>query len=131
MIGTNSYFCNVCSSHQPAILEHEFSNLGDFLIVQLKRFSNFSGSVTKDVRKVFCTSDLIIPVSVDNSISFNKMFKLIGTVNHSGNLDRGHYTAHIGDRFSTSWLHCNDSAVIQCKKSSANNSCYVLFYKAL
>ena len=131
LIGTNSYFCNVCSSHQPAVLEHEFSRLGNFLIIQLKRFSNFSGSVTKDARKVWCTSDLNIPISVDNAITINKKFKLIGTVNHSGNLNSGHYTAHIADRFSSLWLHCNDSAVVQCKKSLANNSCYVLFYKAL
>ena len=130
LIGTNSYLCNVCSSLQPAVLEHKISGLGDFLIIQLKRFTYISGSVTKDVKNVWCTSDLNIPVSSGDATSFKK-FELIATVNHSGNLDRGHYVAHVTDRNSTSWFHCNDSRVTQCRKNAANNSCYVLFYKEL
>ena len=131
LLGSNRYFCNVCSSLQPALLEHSFSQLGDFLIIQLKRFISFSGSTIKDVKDVVCTSEIRIPVSAEDDVTFYKTYSLIGSINHLGTLDRGHYTAHICNRSSTNWYHCNDAAVVPCKKSAVNNSCYILFYRVV
>ena len=49
--GDNS-FCNYCSSLQPAIIEHGFSRVRQFLIIQLRRFVNFHGIVTKGINIV-------------------------------------------------------------------------------
>jgi len=89
LTNNNMYFCNVCGSHQEAVLEHEFSRLGDFLIIQLKRFLNFSNVVTKDNKSVFCDPLIKVPVVVDNEIITHKSYKLIATVNYSGDLHRG------------------------------------------
>ena len=126
----NLYFCNICASHQEAALEHEFTRLGDFLIIQLKRFVNFSTFVTKDSKSVFCNPLIKVPVVVDNEIITQKPYKLIGTVNHSGDLNRGHYTAHILDPDLSVWIHCNDAAVVPSSKKPPDNLCYILFYRA-
>ena len=89
------YFCNFCSSLQSATLEHEFTKIGDILIVHLKRFSNFRGSVIKDIRPVKCDTEIVLPVSLDNDITSQKKFKLFAVINHLGTLERGHYTALI------------------------------------
>ena len=105
--------------------------LGEILIVQLKRFMNISDSVTKDRRVTRYNDQMNIPVAVDDNITNRKSFKLIGSVNHSGSLDRGHYTAHIFDSTIPQWYLCNDSAVIPCKRTAADSFGYILFYKAV
>ena len=131
LIGQNSYFCNICGSLQPGLLEHEFSRVGEFLIIQLKRFLTLPSSITKDSRVTRYDPLLKIPVSVDNDIVSYRSFKLIGSVNHSGNLNQGHYTAEIFDPAIRQWYHCNDKAVVPREKSEANNLGYVLFYKTV
>ena len=127
----NKFFCNFCKSLQPAFMEHEFSSIGRFLIVQLKRFLNLNGSVTKDIRKVKCSPDISIPIQVEEEVMCPKKYRLIATINHSGNLDKGHYTAHT--KLSTSnWLHCNDAAVVPCQTSAIDSfTIYILFFEAL
>lgn len=125
------YFCNFCSSHQPASIEHEFTRVGDILIIHLKRFTNFGNSVTKDIRPIKCNHEITIPVSFDNDITSHKKFKLFAVVNHSGTLERGHYTALINIAEFHSWFHCNDAAVISYKQDIPKDLCYILFYKAI
>ena len=127
----DKYFCNFCSSHQPASLEHELVNSGSLLIVQLKRFVSFGNSVSKDVRSVRCDQEVRLPLVVDNEIVSYKRFRLLASVNHSGTLERGHYTAHIKNITSSHWFHCNDAAVIHCKESVPQELSYLLFYKSV
>ena len=111
------FHCNICSSHQPAILEHEVSKIGHYLVIQLKRFLCFDRSVTKDIKYVKCSSTLSVPITVDTDVVCHKRFKLIATINHSGNLNSGHYTAFTSNECSV-WFHCNDSAVIKVPMST-------------
>ena len=127
--GSNMYFCNSCSSLQPAILEHEFSDIGSCVIIQLKRFVHFRSSVSKDIKAVSCNNQIRIPIVVDTDIISHKNFKLVASINHSGSLERGHYTALINS--CSSWFHYNDAAVIKSKQSVPADLCYILFYKAV
>ena len=130
--GDNSFFCNYCSSLQSAIIEHGFSKAGQFIIIQLKRFVNFQGTVTKEINIVKCIASISIPVILDNNIVEQRKFTLISTVNHSGNLDNGHYNAHVKNNFSPAWYHCSDAAVISYSKEVLeNNTSYILFYKVV
>ena len=75
---------------------------------------------------------LTIPVKDLDEVSFERKFKLVATINHSGNLNNGHYWAYIEDQASSSWLHCNDRAVTQCNSNVLNNdSSYLLLYHAV
>ena len=79
--GHKSFFCNYGSSLQPAIIEHYFSRVGQFLIIQLKRFDNFQGTVTKDINIVKSFANIPIPVIFDNDIVEQRRFTLISTGN--------------------------------------------------
>ena len=58
-----------------------------------------------------------------------RKFNLAAVVNHSGNLNSGHYTCLVKDR-ETCW-HCNDKAVMRVNLDDINKSLpYVLFYLA-
>ena len=126
----DNFYCNICSKHQPAIIDHEFSRIGNYLILQLKRFTGLPNAVRKNIQKVVCTPQLVIPVIVDTEIKYNMHFNLVATINHTGNLKQGHYTAYIKNA-STSWSHCNDSAVLPTSKSMLDNtSSYLFFFEA-
>jgi len=126
----DDFYCNVCSKHQPAIIDHEFSRMGNYLILQLKRFSGLNNTARKNIEKVVCTTSLEIPVIVDSEIKYNMQYNLVATINHTGNLKQGHYTAYIKNA-STSWSHCNDSAVLPSSKSMLDNtSSYLFFFEA-
>ena len=106
-----SYFCNTCSAHKTAYVEHTFSKLGQYLIVQIKCFDQQKSAFRKNIQKVVCAPNITVPV-VDNELTAELNFKLLGTVKHTGTLDRGHYTVFIKQRASKNWLFCNDSAVL-------------------
>ena len=126
----NSYFCNVCSENRSATVNHYFSKVGSFLIIQLKRFANHQGQLIKDLNKVECSENIFVPV-IDGEITSRIEYKLIGTVNHTGNLNRGHYTSFINVKDSDVRYFCNDAAVLSSSKSSTNNtSSYIYFYQA-
>ena len=92
--------------------------------------STSHNALSKNIDKVVCTPPLEIPVIVDSDIRYNKRFNLVATINHTGNLRQGHYTAYIKNA-STTWLHCNDSAVLPTSKSMLDNtSSYLLFFEA-
>ena len=129
--GDNMYFCNFCSSLQPASLAHEFTRVGNLLIIQLKRFVNIHNSLTKDIRPVKCNQEIVIPLTVDSEVISHKKFKLQALINHSGTLERGHYTALIRKPQSSIWIHCNDTAVFRSKQSiPPQDLCYILLYRA-
>ena len=100
------------------------------MILQLKKFVTSENFTTKDIGPVKCQQVVKLPLAVDNDIVSNKRFWLLASVNHSGNLERGHYTANVKNTTSSTWFQCNDAAVIQCKESVPQDLSYILFYKA-
>ena len=77
-----------------------------------------------------CTETLSVPVVLDD-ISFHKEFNLIVTVNHTGILVKGCYTAFVKlSNFSSSQF-CHDAAVLRSSVEKVNNTfSYVYIYKA-
>ena len=127
--GETSYFCNACAAYRSAYIEHSFSKLGQYLIVHLKRFTQQDNVFRKNIQKVFCTPNITVPV-VDSDVTTRIKYQLLGTVNHTGTLDRGHYTAFIKPKTSSKWSFCNDAAVLSSVEASVNNtSSYICFYE--
>ena len=54
--------------------------------------------------------------------TYHKHYHLIATINHTENLNRGHYTSFIKIPNSKSWLQCNDSAVLRANENKVNNT---------
>ena len=125
----NEFFCNICSSNNQALADQEISKVGDYLIIQVKRFLVFNQAVTKDISKISCIPTLTVPVTLDEDIVGHNKFNLFSTINHSGNLARGHYTSFIKSASSSSlsWFHCNDAAVIPSNETALNNNTFYTF----
>ena len=82
----------------PAFLE-----IGRYLVIQLKRFVSHDNQVLKDMKNGECAANITVPVK-DNEVTFHKHYQLIATISHTGNLNRGHYTAFMKICNSKSWL---------------------------
>ena len=97
----------------------------------MKRFVHHEGQVFKDINQVQCTPNISLPLT-DSEVTYRKNFRLLATVNHTGTLERGHYTAFIKIANTDSWLYCNDAAVLKADQKQVNNaSSYIYFYEAI
>ena len=87
----------------------------------------------KDRKHVQCTPNISVPVK-DNEVTYQKHYHLIATINHTENLNRGHYTSFIkipNSKVPNSWLHCNDAAVLRDNENKVNNTLsYIYFYES-
>lgn len=136
LTGNDMWLCPQCSSLQDSTRETAFSQCGDLLILQLKRFTCVEGRSVKNNQFVNCISHsgniLEVPSHPADDVSFTNKYKLVATINHSGTLAAGHYWAFIKDRNVDEWLKCDDRAVVKVKPSDINNSTvYVLFFLKL
>ena len=121
----NEFSCNICSSNNQPLADQKISKVGNDLIIQVMCFLVFNQGLTKDITKLFCITNVTVPVTLDDhNIVGHKKFNLIATINHWGNLPRGHYTSLIKyASSSSSWFHCNDETVLN------NGISYIFFYK--
>ena len=128
--GDNSIYCNFCCSLKSASVVPAFLEVGCYLVIQLKPFVSHDNQVLKDIKHVQCTPNTSVPVKV-NEVTYQKHYYLIANINHSGNLNRVHYTSFIKIPNSKSWLHCNNAAVLSANENKVNNtSSYIYFYES-
>ena len=128
----NRWFCSVCNCLQESVRECNFSNCGSVLIVQLNRYVNTGGCISKDSRKVNCPSEVLnIPVKIDDHLSVSRRFKLKASINHSGTINAGHYWTFIKKTNNGPWLKCNDTVISNARfKELSNNTSYLFIYSS-
>ena len=131
--GTNKWDFLVCGTKTDSTRDSVFTNLGDILFLQMKRFKFSSGQAVKDTTQLDLSPFTVkIPVSTEFGVSFHRQFNLVATINHSGNLNSGHYWSNILHPVSKQWLNCNDRHVKSINSSVLNgNSSYVLIFKSI
>lgn len=103
------------------------------LVFQLKRFSygKYRKSKLNNQVIVETTLDLTPVLSYsDHPSARNPVYNLVGVVNHSGDIDFGHYTADCKNPINGRWYDFNDSSVheISRKDDFRSSSPYLLFY---
>ena len=129
----NKWFDPSCKDLSESTRETCIVNSVPILIIQLCRFYNQGGQLIKDANFFSCTQTesnkhLLVPITVEDEVSFTNKYSLIATINHSGTLNRGHYLAFIKDL--SSWYSCNDKLVFNVEEGSLNNTTsYILFYR--
>ena len=64
----------------------------------------------------------------DNEVMYQKDYHLIATINHTGNLNRSHYTSFIKIPNSKSWLYCNDPAVMRANENKVDNTLSYIYF---
>ncbi|XP_057294663.1 ubiquitin carboxyl-terminal hydrolase 51-like [Hydractinia symbiolongicarpus] len=130
--GNDRWLCPQCSSYQDSTSETVFTQCGDILIIQLKRFTFLDGRTLKNNKFVTCLAshDIFrVRSQPTDDILFNNKYSLAATNNHSGTLGAGNYWAFIEDRSCGSWLGFDDKALVRVAPSDFNNSSvYVLFF---
>ena len=120
-------------------------NDGDVLILHLKRFVERDGTFKKVSSFVeFPTTLDMMPFIVgpqrvetsqesgETDQKGQQIYKLYATINHSGILESGHYTANIFSEHQNKWYTFNDEAVYPTSQNMiVSENAYVLMYKRI
>ena len=98
----NKSFCPSCNLLCESTRETCIINSAPILIIQLCQFSNQGGQLIKDANFFSCTQTdsnkhLVVPITVEDEVSFTNKYSLIATINHSGIFNTDHYWAFIKD----------------------------------
>eukprot|EP01060_Flectonema_neradi_P005201 TRINITY_DN13450_c0_g1_i2.p1 TRINITY_DN13450_c0_g1~~TRINITY_DN13450_c0_g1_i2.p1 ORF type:complete len:379 (+),score=56.45 TRINITY_DN13450_c0_g1_i2:888-2024(+) len=131
--GSNKYECTNCDSLQDATKRIQFAELPEFLIINLKRFSNTGYWSSKTSRTVelpepdefldlgeFCINEIPLPPVTT--------YQLHGMVCHRGSFHGGHYVSYI--RKMGRWILCNDDYLAVASAEHVHGEeAYVLVYQ--
>ena len=122
-------FCSTCNSNQVTRKLFSISETGVYIFVHIKRFQQMGDILRKDLAHIECEKEINIPLSYRDEVFFTKSYRLVGTINHSGSINSGHYTSTIYDDNLKVWFHCNDKAVLQTQ-GIPNKHVYIAIYKS-
>lgn len=119
--------CEKCSNPESLIMTR-IAKTPTVLVIHLKRFL----TVFKDNEFTRKKNNELVDWEADLRINDDK-YELFGVVNHSGELNSGHYTSFAKDFQANRWLFFNDEEVEELKspvemKSSLN---YLMFFRKI
>lgn len=130
----NMYNCDKCSTKSQATKILGLWSLPTVLIIQLKRFGNNHMLVKNNTyinfpNKLNMTKYTAHPNAKDERGNIGlQMYDLIGIIEHSGNLNGGHYTSKC--KYNDGWYNFNDAMVNRIEENQLiTPNAYVLFYR--
>lgn len=122
--------CEQCKRKTDFEKKSYLYTLPNYLILHLSRFKQGYISNEKINTVVEYDEDLALQQVMDKSIV---RYKLLGTVNHFGTLNRGHFYAEV--RYNDgNWYEINDEVVRSTRVEKSGNKSkyvYILFYQRL
>lgn len=128
-------FCSKSGNFEKSLKKLDIWNSPEVLIIHLKRFGRerLTGPLEKiDTLVRFPMKLDLSPFVRGPGPKAQHQFALYATVNHSGGLGGGHYTAYarVGDGLERQWYHFNDSMATQAADSEVvSKASYILFYE--
>lgn len=120
-----SWDCEECNGRQKATKSVELSKLPNTLVIQLKRFSN---QMRKNDDRVNIPFELNMKqFCADKSRDYR--YKLMGIVDHDGELESGHYISFC--EFENEWYLYNDENVTAIDRDHINDlqNAYLVVYE--
>ena len=120
LIGSNAPYCNICPGVRESDIKVSLTSIGNCLTVQIKRFFVSNGTVTKSPAPYFVSSLIEVVTEIEDEVFCTRKFNLAAVINHSGNLNSGHYTCLVKN--GETWWHCNDKAVVPVNLDDINKS---------
>ena len=105
----------------------EIERLPKYLVLSLKRFKYI---LTNSVKIQNLVKFPLENLPLQNYVSqknINYKYNLFGVINHSGNLEWGHYTSIF--KVNDSWFYYDDSHVNEIKSGIESKKVYMLIYK--
>nr|XP_015198498.1 PREDICTED: inactive ubiquitin carboxyl-terminal hydrolase 50 isoform X2 [Lepisosteus oculatus] len=126
----NRMFCSQCGVKQDTAVLTTLARPPEILILHLKRF-DCQGLKKKKLRTNVCFSLENLDLSPYLSASSGKRarYSLYGVVNHSGDLDVGHYTACCRNPVTQNWHKYDDAVVSEIPDYFIQSpNAYILLY---
>ena len=126
--GENAWFNDKTNQNEDVKKGVKFWNLPKILILGLNRYNNSNRKVQSLVSSPLDNLALDKYVIGYGGIE-NNWYELIGTANHSGNVNGGHYTANIKN-LNGKWYNYNDQIINEISEDKVINVyTYYLFYR--
>lgn len=131
----NNWYCSNCKEHRQPTKDMSIWSTPDYLIITLKRFEfNKRNNEHKKIQAMvkFPVEGLDMDPYIKNPAhkKGSAIYDLIGIVNHSGTLSRGHYTNFVKHCEDQYWYFYNDDkACPGYPEFLHTRQAYMLFYK--
>lgn len=123
--GLNQWSCELCKKRTDAHKRLEYGKLPQVLIIHLKRFKVRCKRNRIKISKMIKFPRVLQLDTVDKE---QHTYKLYAVINHSGEIEHGHYTAYCKEM--NQWLLFDDSKVTPAEDAQLDTSyAYVLFYE--
>jgi len=127
----NLWLCEGCNKKVKGIKKLQLWEAPPVLVIQIKRFNVEQGS--KDNRLIKYPIEHLDIGSIISSIQCDPSrctkYRLQCVINHTGNLNGGHYYTYCLDDDTDEWYEFNDESVHKVKNNSIiSHTAYLLFY---
>ena len=122
------WYCEKCSAVRSAHKTDGIYEMGEVLIIQLKRFTE-KGKITTKVN--YPLNGLDLGGYVDEKKKDDDLiFDLKGVVLHQGSLNSGHYTSYCRNARNSKWYHFDDEYVREVEEELVvDANAYILLYE--
>ncbi|XP_029702093.1 ubiquitin carboxyl-terminal hydrolase Usp2-like isoform X3 [Takifugu rubripes] len=128
LTGGEQMLCSVCGLRRETTVFTCLDNPPEILTLHLKRFGCKGKNQVKLRTNVLFNMKLNISPFL-SSPEQNSSYSLYAVVNHTGNLNMGHYTALCQSTITGTWHHFDDSAVKEVQEDFVqSSSAYMLLY---
>uniref|UniRef100_A0A8D0KQC4 ubiquitinyl hydrolase 1 n=1 Tax=Strix occidentalis caurina TaxID=311401 RepID=A0A8D0KQC4_STROC len=126
----NQIYCSWCGTKQDAAVKATITKAPQIIIFHLKRFE-WQGWGKRKLSTDICYPLSNLDLSPYSSPLFykNAEYSLCAVVNHSGFLNKGHYTAFCKHSVTKNWYSFDDAQITKIPNSSVQtDTAYLLFY---
>lgn len=113
--------CERCKNSCNAIKEDSFATIADIILIVFPRYCSPKEPLAYD-----CPDNLRYYCKTNGQLKEN-VYDFVGSVDHSGSLGGGHYTARVNSA-GQAWF-CNDSLVQICNSAKPGPNTVIVAYK--
>lgn len=118
------YKCEDCSCTE-SLMHSEIKEYPEVLVLHLKRFKTVYSQGGLKHQK----NETLIKFGQEFKVN-EKVYRLVGVINHKGELTFGHYTCYALNPTTNQWLFFNDYQVRSAQEQNLNSpENYILFFK--
>ncbi|XP_030649116.1 putative ubiquitin carboxyl-terminal hydrolase 50 [Chanos chanos] len=130
LTNSDQMLCPECGVKRDAAVVTTMLKPPEILVLHLKRF-DCQGSVKRKVRAnvLFSLESLDLRPYLSKPSTWHSDYFLYGVVNHTGDLDSGHFVAYCHSALTHSWHKFDDAMVTEIQDYLIQSpSAYILFY---
>jgi ubiquitin C-terminal hydrolase len=121
-------YCSKCKNHTTHTKQIFMIGVPLYLIIIFNRFMWYSQKISKNNKLVSFPDTM--NVAKYTNIPTNMMYSLTNIINHTGNMDHGHYYSF--QKYRNQWFRCNDNNIQNILSiQPSQQQAYVLIFKKI